>query len=691
MKKKLQRWIPFALGVFFLIWAVAPLSAQQKRAMTFTDLLEVPALSSPQLSPDGKEVVFVLAESDWKADRQVPHIWRVRVDGSGLTQMTNGETGERSPIWSPDGSQIAFLARRGEAKYQQIFLIQNSGGEARQLSHHKSSVSSIQWSPDGRFIYFLAADPKTKEEKEREKLKDDVFAFDENYKQRHLWRIAVADAKEEKITDGNFSVLRYRLSPDGRMIAFHRAPTPLYDDSDEGEVWVMNADGTGARRLTHNQVPEYNAALSPDNRSVLFLSDCNGKFEYYYNDNIFVVPVAGGTPRILTEKLPYEVRSAAWSADGSAIFFLANTGVRMELFRLELKSGKWTQLTQGDHTVMSWSYFPRRRTHLFRLNVPTNPGDIWTLRGKKLHRITHIYDYLTQEFLLPRQEAVQWKGKDGVTVEGILVYPLDYQPGKRYPLVVHTHGGPASSSKFGFPSWSRYDQVLAAKGYAVLLPNYRGSTGYGDDFLRDMVGHYFHQSHLDVMAGVDYLIKRGIADPERLAKRGWSAGGHMTNKIITFTDRFKAASSGAGAVDWISMYAQSDVRIYRTPWFGGTPWQKNAPIDVYWENSPLKYIWKVKTPTIIFVGEKDVRVPPPQSIELYRALKSNGVPTHLYIAPREPHGWRELRHRLFKMNKELAWFEKYVTHRRFRPETAPKEGVGDRWRKAALRTAGPKP
>ena len=688
MKKFLLQMPAVVVMLFALAAATEQPQAQQKRAMTFIELLEVPSLSSPQLSPDGEQIAFVLAETDWKANRQVPHIWRVNVDGSGLTQMTNGETGERNPIWSPDGSQIAFLAQRGEEKRQQIFLISNSGGEARQLSHHATSVSSIQWSPDGRFIYFLAGDPKTPEEKEREKKKDDVFAFDENYKQRHLWRISVADGKEEKITDGDFSVLRYRLSPDGSMIAFHRAPTPLYDDSDEGEVWVMNADGTGARQLTHNQVPEYNASLSPNNRSVLFLSDCNGEFDYYYNDNIFVVPVAGGTPRILTEKLPYEVRSATWSDDGKAILFLANTGVRTELFRLDLKSGKWTQLTHGDHTITSWSYYPRKKTHVFRLNVPTNPGEVWTLKGQKLHRVTHIYDYLRREFLLPRQEAVQWKGKDGVTVEGILVYPLDYQPGKRYPVVVHTHGGPASSSKFGFPSWSRYDQVLAAKGYAVLLPNYRGSTGYGDDFLRDMVGHYFHQSHLDVMAGVDYIIDRGIADPERLAKRGWSAGGHMTNKIITFTDRFKAASSGAGAVNWISMYAQSDVRIYRTPWFGGTPWQKNAPIDVYWDNSPLKDIWKVKTPTIIFVGEKDVRVPPPQSIELFRALRSNGVSTHLYIAPREPHGWRELRHRLFKMNKELEWFEKYVTGRSFTPETAPEEGVGNAWRKGGPGAAG---
>ena len=209
----------------------------------------------------------------------------------------------------------------------------------------------------------------------------------------------------------------------------------------------------------------------------------------------------------------------------------------------------------------------------------------------------------------------------------------------------------------------------------MLQPNYRGSTGYGDAFLRDMVGSYFRNAHLDVLAGVDHLIEQGIVDGDKIVKMGWSAGGHMTNEVITFTNRFKAAASGAGAVNWVSMYGQSDVRTNRTPWFGGSPWQENAPLDVYWANSPLKDIWKVKTPTLILVGELDARVPMPQSVELYRALKSNGVPTKLYVAPREPHGWRELRHRLHKINAELDWFETYAMGREYKWEMAPKAKV----------------
>lgn len=670
---RLSNFKTFIWSLFLVTAASVAGFAQEKQPMTFIDLLEVPSLSDPRLSPNGHQLVYVLAETDWKANKQISHIWRINADGSGLVQMTNNSQGERSPQWSPDSKQIAFITKREDVKEQQIYLLNNQGGEAKQLTKHVTSVSNIQWSPDGLSIYFLASDPKTKEEKEKDKIKDDVITFDENYKQRHLWRISLSDKVEQRLTEGDFSILNYNLSRDGTKISFHKSPTPLYDDTDEGEIWVMNSNGNGKVQLTNNTVAEQRAVLSPDNQMVLFIADCNELFEPYYNDNLFLVPATGGKSKILLPEMPFEVRSATWSSDGKQIYFVANTGVRTELFQFDLKSEKLKQLTKGDHSITNWSYVPQTKKHVFRINEASSPGDVWMLSKNKSTQITKVFDYLSQNFLLPEQEAIRWKGEDGVTVEGLLYYPLNYQKGKAYPLVVQTHGGPASSSRFGFSRWSRYTQVLAAKGYAVLMPNYRGSTGYGDDFLRDMVGHYYRQSHLDVMTGVDHLIELGIVDADRMAKMGWSAGGHMTNKIITFTDRFKAASSGAGAVNWISMYGQSDVRIYRTPWFGGTPWQKDAPIDIYWEHSPLKDIWKVKTPTIVLVGENDVRVPPPQSVELYRALKSNNVPTHLYIAPREPHGWRELNHRLFKMNVELDWYEKYVMERDYTWEKPPKE------------------
>lgn len=653
--------------------AFARLAAQEPRAMTIVDMINIPSLGDPQLSPDGRQLAYTLSNADWKANRRIAHIWRVNADGSGTVQLTNGTRGEGSPRWSPDGLGLAFVATRSDTGQAQIYLISNSGGEARQLTSHATGVSNITWSPSGDAIYFIAAEPKTPEQRQKDRVKDDVYAFDENYQQRHLWKAAVPGGTEQRITQGEYSVQSYALSRDGRRIAFQRAPNPLLGYSDQSETWVMDASGENAVQVTRNGVAEGSATLSPDDAQVLFVAGGNDRFETYYNRNLFVVPAAGGQSRLLVPDLPYEVVDADWSNDGRSIFFTANMGVHSELFQLDLATKKLTQLTDGQHAIGSWTYDPKSGRHVMSFDEPTDPGEAWVFQGSGAPtRVTHLFDDIARRFKLSRQEKITWKGADGVTVEGLLYYPTDYQAGTRYPLAVQTHGGPQASDKFGFgDGTTSYVPVLTAKGYAVLKPNYRGSTGYGNAFLRDMVGHYFKNAHLDVMTGVDQVIRMGVADSARMAKMGWSGGGHMTNKIITFTNRFKAAASGAGAANWISMYAQSDTRIFRTPWFGGTPWQKNAPIDIYWENSPLKYVANVTTPTIFFVGEEDPRVPKPQSVEMYRALKSNDVPTHLYVAPREPHGWGELRHQLFKMNVELAWFEKYVTGREYVWEKAP--------------------
>ena len=657
----------------YCLLLVFSLAAFAQRPMTLVDTINLPQVTDPQLSPDGRQIVFVESEPNWKLDRRISHLWKVNADGSGLMQMTSGVDGENSPRWSPDGKTIAFIAKRGtepEAA-NQIFLISLAGGEARPVTSHATAVSNIAWSPDGATIYFRAADPKSEEQKAREKLKDDVFMFDENYQQQHLWSVAVAAKAESRITQGDYSVLSYDLSENGKKIALHRAPTPQIEDTDQSEVWVMDANGANPKQLTHNKVQETNASLSPDGSQVLFLSGSNQNFETYYNGKVFVEPAGGGEAKVLMPDLPYGVDKAAWSKDGKSIFFLANMGVHSELFKVGVQGGRPEQLTNGKHSITGWTLSGGSNAHVFTSHEMTSPGEVWIMEGASPRKVTGVYDRLTREYKLPREEKVEWKGADGVTVEGLLYYPLDYQEGKHYPLAVQTHGGPQASDKFGFGGSQNYVPVLAAKGYAVLQPNYRGSTGYGDAFLRDMVGHYFKNAHLDVLAGVDYLIQKGIADPDHMVKMGWSGGGHMTNKIITVTGRFKAASAGAGAADWVSMYAQSDVRTYRTPWFGGTPWQKNAPIDVYWNNSPLKDVSNVTTPTIFLVGQNDVRVPQPQSVEMYRALKSNGIPTHLYVAPREPHGWAELRHVLFKMNVELDWFEKYAMNRPYDWEKAP--------------------
>ncbi|MGE3190246.1 MAG: prolyl oligopeptidase family serine peptidase [Vicinamibacterales bacterium] len=662
------------LAATLVLVAALPAAAQDRVPMTFVDALEMPGVQDPQLSPDGRQVLFVIERADWKANRRVGHVYRIDVDGTDLVQLTYGERGESSPRWSPDGRTIAFLARREGDQAEQIYLLEADGGEARRLTAHPTAPGSLSWSSTGAAIWFVAADAPTPAEREKTRLRDDTYAFEEtNFAQRHLWRTDL-EGRTTRVTEGDFSVMSYSLGPGDRQIAMVRQPSPLLEFLRDAEVWVANADGTGATQLTDNRIAESGPTISPDGSTVLFVADANAAWEPYYNDKVFVVPVAGGAARLVTPSAPFQVERARWAADGRSIFITANHGVREEIMRVDPATGRATALTSGDHSLAGWSYVPGAAMHVFTMNTADRPTEIYTLPadgGAEPHRVTAVFDETLARFRIARQERITWKGQDGQEVEGLLSYPADRVEGQRLPLIVYTHGGPAASDKFGVAGDV---QVYTGRGFAVLKPNYRGSTGYGDAFLRDMVKGYFKQAHLDVLAGADAVIARGLADPDKLVKMGWSAGGHMTTQVITFTTRFKAASSGAGAANWISMYAQSDHREFRTPWFGGTPWQPDAPIDLYWDHSPLKDVARVTTPTIFLVGEQDPRVPMPQSVEMYRALKSNGVPTHLYVAPREGHGWQELRHRLFKYQIEMEWFEKWLFDREYTWEVPPGDG-----------------
>ncbi|MEC9223920.1 MAG: prolyl oligopeptidase family serine peptidase [Pseudomonadota bacterium] len=553
--------------------------------MTAIDLLNLPSLSDPRLSPDGTSLVYTLGESDWEENERINHIWMKRLPDGEAFQLTFGKEGESSPRWSQDGRQIGFLTERDEDENNQIYLISTRGGEARALTNLDTSPTDLTWSPDGTAIYFLSDIPKTEEEKKREDLKDDVFAFDNNWKHRHLWKVTVADGSVEQLTAGNFTINSYSLASDGSKVVIHRAPSPLLDSGYDSEIFVLDLENNSWQKLTDNKQREGSGELSPDGSFVLFISGSNANFENYYDNNLFIVPVTGGKAQLLLEDMPYSVLDATWSADGESILFLANSGARSDLFKVGVPSQELTQLTNGNHALGGWSYMPNLDAHVATVSTATNPGDVWLLRDGATSRLTTTFNFVAETYWLPKQETIRWQGADSETVEGILYYPRNYREGTSSPLIVQTHGGPRGSDKLGFPRSRNFVQLATNNGWLVFKPNYRGSTGYGDEFMRNMVGNYWNQSHLDVMTGVDHLINEGIADSEHMVKMGWSAGGHMTNKIITHTDRFKAASSGAGASNWLSMYSQTDIRIHRGNWFGGPPWNKDAPIDQYWLQS----------------------------------------------------------------------------------------------------------
>jgi dipeptidyl aminopeptidase/acylaminoacyl peptidase len=662
---------PLAFSIALLVSFVAfpwshSVRAQARRPMTPVDLLNIPRVGDPQLSPDGTAITFALSTPDWAANRRVAHLWRINTDGSGLRRLSNEPGAPPTARWSPDSSTIAFLSGG------RVFVMPAGGGAERQVSR-RTGVTDIAWHPNGAFIYFLALDAASNAERESQRARGDIAVLDET-RPRHLWKMAVADGAETRVTNGPDYIFAYRIGANGDRIIISRRPTRLPADSDRMELWSIAADGSLPIKLTKNAVPEEDGEIAPDGSQVLFIARANHRQEPYYNANLFLVPAKGGQVRALMPDFPYEVQRAGWATDSKSIWMIVNTGVRIDLFQVDLSSPKPRQITKGDHALVPpfWSTVAGR--HVFMIDEPTRIGDIWTWApgDPSPTRVTGIYDYLDRDFVLPRQEQVEWKGTDGTRVEGVLTYPTDYRPGTRYPLIVQLHGGPEASDRFGWGSILFYYQpVWAGRGYAILRPNYRGSSGYGNTFYREPVGGYFKHSHLDVLAGVDRLVAMGIADPDRLAMTGWSAGGHLVNKLITFTTRFKAAASGAGVANWISLYGTSDNRYDRDIWFGGTLWQKHPPIDSYWEHSPLKYVTAARTPTLFLIGEDDSRVPMSQAIEMSRALKAQGVPAELHIAPNEGHDWVQPAHQLYKMNTELQWIERFTRQVQYTPELIP--------------------
>ncbi len=648
-----------ALAAGSLLASVASHGWAAPRVMTATDLVGLEKLSDPKVSPDGRFVLYSVGRVDWKANAVQDDLWRVGLDGSDPRRMVEGPAS--GAAWAPDGKRFAFTAKRDGDSGRQIYLSPIDGGEPRRLGKLRTSPSDLRWSPDGSAIYFLADAPDPKPVAKRKREKDDMVAFETPQARGRLWRITLADGKAEPVVEGDFEVEAYDLSADGKTILYRRAPSHLLDDNPKSELWVKTGQGPD-RRLTDNDFQESTPRLSPDGRSVLFLATAeNGRYGTV-NPNLFVAPLAGGTPRELAHGLPYEIEDAAWSADGREIYITATTGVRRELFAVDVKSEAVRPLARGDHAAGDVTLTRDGKTVVYFKASATSPGEVFRIDPAKPApvQVTHLNDDIGERFRLPRQEAIQWTAPDGQALEGLVTYPLDYQPGRRYPLIVQSHGGPRSSDVFNIFAYGRFNPLLAAKGVMTLSVNYRGGTGYGDEFLQGMNAGYFRHADKDVLSGVDNLVAKGLADPDRLGVMGWSAGGHMTNRLITVTDRFKAAASGAGAVDWPSMYLTSDNRWQRTEWFVTPPYGSTARRDLYTDNSPLSQLDKVKTPTLILAGAEDERVPWTQSVMLNRALRALGVESELYLAPREPHNFRELRHRLFQVNVQMDWFSKRV-------------------------------
>ncbi|HEX9761410.1 MAG TPA: S9 family peptidase, partial [Candidatus Acidoferrales bacterium] len=462
---------------------------------------------------------------------------------------------------------------------------------------------------------------------------------------------------------GDFTVAGFNLAPDVahalvRSGSLNRHSSGALEN--ESELYLLNLASGDLRRLTENKMGEGGATFSPDSKWISFTAADD--FTWGRNSKLYLLPVAGGPLRKMLPDWDHSVGGINWSRDSKTIYFSEGLGVNNHMFALDVASGKLTQLTNETGSVNARL---DQDTGLFLVtfNAPHHPSDYYIARPETLGqraRWTRVSNGNPQVagFQLGEYETVRWKSTDGVMVEGILVKPIGYERGKHYPLIVQIHGGPASAYLNTFSgSHGTYTNIYAANGYAVFQPNYRGSDNYGEKFRSQIAGDYFRQAYDDIITGVDHLIAQGVADSAKLGMMGWSAGGHWSNWTMTQTDRFKAISSGAGAVNWISMYAQTDVQGPREFYFQGQPYDN---WEHFVEVSPLRYIKNAKTPTLIHVGEADPRVPKPQSDELHMALKKLGVPVEYIVYPNMPHGLTLPRYQMVKMVSEFYWMEKWI-------------------------------
>ncbi|WP_339740297.1 S9 family peptidase [uncultured Maricaulis sp.] len=654
--------------------ALHPVPAAIRRDMTAVDIIELPRLDGVSLSNDGRTALVERVTTDWAADKNSTGFWLWQQGQSELVHQVDLDTADRV-IFSPDGQWIAAeIAPEGSGN-NEIYIRALDGGELERLTRHPAAVRSISWSPDGEFIYYIASETRSAADRERRRRIHIVDPYYESTRRAHLWRVRVADGAAQQVTSGELHVRGYHLAANGAILVRVSAETDA-DATYQSELMLAAGPSEPFRRVTNNDWPEGHARLSPDGRRVAYQARLGEDGLDYVQQKLVLLDLATGVTRVLAPDANWEVDGLAWLPGGESLIVAVRDGVRSGLMRVDVDAGTLTVISLEDRSLADWSLADGTGEIVALFQTEISNGDLWhvTPAGES-RRLTTIGAATVSAFNLPQQQAIEWSSHDGTVIEGFYFPPLTSGESPP-PLVVQIHGGPRSGDEFGQWKWSRYVPVLAAEGYGVLWVNYRGGTGYGDAFMRGMHGEYFAHADRDVLAGVDNLVASGRADPDRMVVSGWSAGGHMTNRLITQTGRFAAAMSGAGAVDWAMHHLTSDVRGARRLMFGADVWAEGVYDRAFVPQSLLRDLHAVTTPTLIFAGEDDERVHPSQSIMLYQSLRNLGVETRLYLVPGEEHSFKTPSHRLFRLNAELDWYGLH-TGRPERDWQAPPAAPGD--------------
>jgi dipeptidyl aminopeptidase/acylaminoacyl peptidase len=686
-----------------------------KRSITDKDIFSFIWIANPQLSPDGSRVAFTRVNVDEKRTGYETSIWMVSTSGNDApVRITNGKH-DAQPRWSPDGKRLAFVRGgekddAGKPKPSQIALLSLSGGEARVITDLPKGAAGPVWSPDGKRIAFSstttpedidkAARAKAGEKKPGAKAEaeddheSDIHVIsravyrnnDEGFldpkRHDHIWVIDVPATfddfpKPVQLTSGNYDEGEIRWTNDGARIYFltTHVDEPYYE-TPSTEIYSIPSAGGTAEKLTTIPMDIGDFTLSPDGRRVAFLGAITHPIHSHSLTHLWVMDLSpNAQPRNLTSDYDYDVGGSVfgdnaaprggngatlhWTPDGRSLYNIVNKKGITPIIRIDAQSGAVTEITHGDQAVLDFSITPDTRSIVGLISTPVAIGDLFSISPDGAQtRLTDFNGKLWAQLNLTAPDEINYKSFDGLNIQGWIQKPPDFDPHKKYPMILDIHGGPHAAYGWVF---DHEFQWMAAKGYVVLYVNPRGSTGYGEDFANIIQYHYPGDDYRDLMIGVDELLKRGYVDEKKLGVTGGSGGGVLTDWTVTQTNRFAAAVSQRDISNWASWWYTADFTLFQPAWFKAPPFED--PQD-YTNRSAITFVKNIQTPMLFVLGESDSRTPPDSGGEqLFRALKYLHRPTAMVMFPRETHELSrsgEPWHRVERLDHIVGWFDKWL-------------------------------
>lgn len=658
-----------SLVLLFCSFLITGIYAQQKRPVAPIDYYRLQNVSDPQLSPDGKWVLYTLSTVDTVKDKRNRDLWMISWDGKENVQLTNGSGSESSARFSPDGKYISFTASREsddgdkEEKKSQLYLLDRRGGEAKKATDVKGDIEDYIWKPDGSGILLVMKDPDysdTGKTKIRTPYVMDRYQFKQDYegyldrRKTHFYYFDIKSKKTDTLTRGNFNETSPAFSPDGNTVAFVSNRTADPDKNENTEIYTMDVkpDAT-MKKITSWPGNDVSPQWSPDGKWIAYLQSSSDKAFTMYGENyLAVISKDGGEPKLLSKQTDRPVRNPRWSSDGQSISVLMEDDRQCNVVLFDTQGGQMTKITEGDKSFAELE--TQNGKWVTTMSDPQIPLEIYALEKNNLRRLTNVQDSFLAPLQLATVEGFKSKSKDGTIVSGLLYRPANAVAGQKLPLILFIHGGPVAQDEFEFDLTR---QIYASAGYAVAAVNYRGSSGRGIAYTQAIFGDWGNKEVLDIIGAANYLIKEGIADENNMGIAGWSYGGISTNYTIASDQRFKAAVSGAGSSLQLSMYG-SDEYINQYENELGVPWKS---LDKWLKVSyPFLHADKIKTPTLFMASQNDFNVPVVGAEQMYQALRSLGIPTELVIYPNQNHGLVVPSYIRFRYEKHIGWFNKYL-------------------------------